>query len=204
MKLKHCFFGVIAFVFSVVNQGECLSVKDVVYQKSASRAAKALEKKFGLHCCGTGAEFKDKIEIIGLSFQYCREIPLDKARNCILNIMNEYISLLNSYSDLLPYMSQNPITKDNVEVKIFFSTRRMGFVDTQYISIAAWTDGKFSFYMGHNGDYYKPSVITYEEYDEALEKAGVIQRPKIQPNVAPIENDSTDSEQSMPDSTNDW
>lgn len=166
MKKRYLFLSLILLLLKTP-QGECLSDKDLIYRKSASNAAKALEKKFGIHCCGTGGSFKDKIDVIGLSFQMNKEASLNEARKCIFNIMNESLLLLNSYTHLTPFMSHCPLTKENIEVKIFFHTKEMGDVAHPFIATAAWTKNRFSFYVGNGGDDSKPTEIIYETYEEA-------------------------------------
>lgn len=172
-QYKNFLSIIILLILFSFSSGECMSEKDVVYQKSISNSSKALEKKFGLHCCGTGARFKDKIEMIAISFQLRREVTLSQARNCLINVMDEYLSLLNSYGFLVPFMSQYPFTKENIEVTVYFSTNDMSDVDKPYIGIAGWANNEFSFFLGNKGDYSKPREIIYETYSEALEKAGL-------------------------------
>jgi len=175
-KYLLCLF---LFMFSSPCYGEYMTGKDKVYLTYASKAVKHLEKKFGIHCCATSIESKEKIEVIGLSFQLNKEVKLNQARNCVINVMREYIHILNSYSELIPYMSNNPITERNVEVVIYFRTKDEDSVDKPYFSIAAWSKNRFSFYLGNKGDYSFPRQITYEKYSDALEKAGICSPPSF-------------------------
>ena len=159
-------------LFGCLRSGECFSARDKAYGKASSRAAKILDKEYGIHCCGSGCRTNEFIEMIALSFQVEKELNLDEARKLIVSITNRYLEILNSDQVLRPLMVKYPFDQENIEVTLYFMDKSNQRIFYPKIGVATIYKGQFKFCTRDKANPYTYRDRIFETYSEALEKAG--------------------------------
>lgn len=170
MKGYLCFLFLLAMFIFPAHRGECLSNPEKIYSQVSLRAARTLEKEFGIHNCGATGKANKSVELIRLNFLMNREVDRDDARKILFPIVNRLIAVLNADEYFRPYMSKYPFNEDDVEVSIFFKTKDGEAVYHPYIHMAALKRGKFKYATLDKKDPYPYEDVVYETITEARKK----------------------------------
>lgn len=81
-----------------------------------------MEKKYELHCYGSGGSMPNDIEKINVLFAYYKKSTIDDARKMEVNAIQELLQRINAHEKIRPYLKEYPFGIDRVGVTISFRT----------------------------------------------------------------------------------
>lgn len=143
---------------------------DRAYIATNAIAIKQLVKKYSIHCAGTGVSDKNGINMLSLSFQVTKEMNIKNARKLLINIVHDYLEILNADKQLQPYLAKHPFDEKNIEIRLFFYTQDQDYVLHPNIGVASSIKGSINYKTVEDASYYKIQEVYSETYEEALEK----------------------------------
>ena len=159
--------------------GDDLSPQVKIGARVNAESGKRLSKKYGMHPCGTWLQIHEKVEGLGLTFQYCGPIAdINEVRKLLMAISKEHYNNLINSEELKPYLKE-PFLLEDVNIGLFFRNKDSSDVYHPLIGIAAFYGTCAYFTTDDKNDIYK-SVV---EIDEPTQYALDIVEGRIPPPV---------------------
>jgi hypothetical protein len=159
------------------------SPADLEKQKLANqirrKVATKLKEEIGLIPCGTIGQMLNKVQVLGLSFDYYQPTDIAEGRKLLIKAINSLMDEVNQEKRIHPYLSRYPFAPRNIEVEIFIRSPEGGDVPPGAIWVVDASEGFLRYDIHHPT---KSGFITIykETYEEALER---IKDPSL-PNVS--------------------
>ncbi len=131
------------FLLIVIFSGACSCVSSYQYEepvygkmadKISVRTIKILSKRHDMYLVGTGGGFIDHVNLLSLSFDVCRPLALEDARELIIDSVEEFLFQINSNEEIRPYLKNYPFTSADVKVSIFSYSQKHESIYDPYIS----------------------------------------------------------------------
>ncbi len=172
MKIIVLLFAVlfIASCGSTRNESSTLPSKQILANRVRNKTIHDLKKEKELYACGAGARIMNQIKVLSLSFNYYKEIDIEKSRELLLFAGNVFLNNINSDEQIRSYLNNYPATPENIGVIIFIKNPDGSLTEKNKFTAATMLDGIFCYYIrspetGH-------LKMVYEEtYEEAVSKA---------------------------------
>lgn len=168
MLLLTCSIGSVIEVGKIDSCG--LNDVDRAYMNANAKAVKILHNKFPIKCQGSGVRDNHGIEMLALTFRVENEVNISYARKLIIEVMKEYLSLLNEDSQLRPFLAKYPFDENNVDITLIFFQKDGDFAYHPNIRIANAIKGNIYYHTKNESNpfVYKDSYT--ETYEKASEK----------------------------------
>ncbi len=85
--------------------------------------AEDMEKKYELHCYGSGGSMSNDVEKIDVLFISYLKSTVADARKMEVNAVQELLQRINSHEKIKPYLREYPFGSDRIHVSISFRTK---------------------------------------------------------------------------------
>lgn len=86
--------------------------------------AREVRKKYGFELCSIGGSMMEEIEIFHMSFTRKDKGTIDKARQLIVKMTQEFIDKINADETIRPYLHDFPVTSENVNISLCFEATK--------------------------------------------------------------------------------
>ncbi len=147
-------------------RGYTVSKKERTADKVLLKASKAIERKTGVKCIGTGGGMMYEVHTLALSFQHKGDLDIASAREKIVQAGEIFLEEINSCEELKKYLKTYPFTPNNIEFYIWFKLQDQNSDTKGKVRFVHCGDGILSYYTYQPGVY--PKTPFFEEtYDEA-------------------------------------
>jgi hypothetical protein len=131
------------------------------------QAAYQLRREKELIPCGTGSQMMGSIEMLALSFQYFKALPIEEGRRLAIDAKNTFLNVINSDEKIRPYLARYPFNANNVDIRIFFYQEDFKDVPLGFLKSLSAIDDHISYSVAvSNGS--SSSKNFKETYEEAL------------------------------------
>ena len=177
MKSLRLFVSISSFLVlliiyaSIVNRP---SQSDRLINKTNNEFARKMKKEKELYLLGTGAG--ENPQMSAVHFEYYHKIDLGKARELLVSVVDEYLSVINKNEKFKPYIRKYPFKAKNVEVRISVQNPDGSEPTTGELTYISALEGILTYYLRGEGKY-KMDVVHEETYEEA------VQALKSQPHI---------------------
>lgn len=113
-----------------------------------------MEKKYKLHCYGSGGSMPKDVEEIEVLFTSYQKSTIDDTRKVGVAAVQEFLQLINAHEKIRPHLREYPFGTDRVGISILFKTKT-----------DAWPlDGSVaSVFLAKNKIFYRSAEIQLEE-----------------------------------------
>jgi hypothetical protein len=124
--------------------------QEVGYEKELDRVlnqfAEKVYKKYGIYCENYGGRISSQIEEVGVSLVRKKSTPLQKARQYEVEITHMLLDIINSNTQLRPFLSQYPFTARQTPIRIVcYDKKGMPFQDGS-VTTTIQKEGKIGYY----------------------------------------------------------
>lgn len=160
-----------------------------------------MEKKYELHCYGSGGSMPNDVEKINVLFAYYKNSTVNDARKMEVNAIQELLKRINSHEKIRPYLREYPFSTDRVGVTISFRTKTDGHPLDGSVALVSLVKNKIFYdaaeiqieeptplsYMNEKNEVVKEFIgggpkeklvpLMEETYEEALKIVGTTPRP---------------------------
>jgi hypothetical protein len=114
----------IFFIGSPLNAKESKSPEYIKYvDEIVSSFVKDMEKKYKLHCYGSGGSMPNDVEKINVLFISRQKSTVDDARKMEVTAIQELLQRINNHEKIKPYLREYPFDTNRVGVSISFRTK---------------------------------------------------------------------------------
>ncbi len=96
-----------------------------------------LTKRHNMCLVGFGGGYIDHVNMLALSFDVCRPLTLETARELIIDSVEEFLFQINSNEAIRPYLKKHPFTSAEVEVSIFSYSQKHERIYDPYITVVS-------------------------------------------------------------------
>ena len=129
----------------------CGSLKEEPdYEKIADKitikTADQLRQEKGLILVGIGGQMMNDIQMMSMSFHLYHEIDLEKARELVINSVNEYLKAINLSEEIRPYLHEYPFTAKNIEFWLWIYNPDRSELPTDKIYHILSANGEICYY----------------------------------------------------------
>jgi hypothetical protein len=113
-----------------------------------------MEKKYKLHCYGSGGSMPKDVEEIEVLFTSYQKSTIDDTRKVGVAAVQEFLQLINAHEKIRPHLREYPFGTDRVGISISFKTK----TDTWPL------DGSVaSIFLAKNKIFYRAAEVVIEE-----------------------------------------
>jgi hypothetical protein len=133
------------------------------------KVATKLKQETGLIPCGTIGQMLNKVQVLGLSFNYYLPADIVEGRKMLIQAINSLMDEVNQEKRIHPYLSRYPFTSRNIEIHIYLRSPEGRDVTPGALWIIEASEG-FLHYKIDNPATHRLTDIYKETYDEALER----------------------------------
>lgn len=118
-----------------------------VYKGIVKNMCEFATSKYDMKCSGIyeSADKEKKYKKVGLNFHVKGPIPKEKGRAMMLDILDEFLELINTTRDFEPYMTKHPFDPENVSISFFVSDQSGRRVYYPEILIFSTSFGKLEY-----------------------------------------------------------
>ena len=133
------------------------------------KAAAQVKRETGLRPAGTIGQMLREVQILGLSFDYCKPIDIAEGRQLLLKAADTLLGEVNRETRIHPYLIRCPFAIRNVEIEIFLSTPEGGDVAPGSLRVIDLCGGVLRYQIAHPKR--RGFLTIYKEtHKEALER----------------------------------
>jgi len=153
--MKTLSASIIFFLLVILNQSclnqDCsknansLSEDEKLADSILRKVALKLKEDKNLWPCGTIGQKLNKIEVLGLGFNYYESISVEEARRLLIYCVNEFIKTVNQDEKIRPYLSNYPFEPKNIEIDIFMRNLDGSDFEPGKLCVAAAIDGNLEY-----------------------------------------------------------
>jgi len=155
-----------SFLFGYASFGYQEPDYEKIAGKITEKTAKKLKEQKNLCLVGTGGGMMNDIQAMHMSFYFYQEVDLKTARELLVYAISEYLSAINSNTEIRPYLHQYPFTAKNLEIRIWIYKPDRSELPPNEIDYIADINGILEYHV-QGAD---PRQSIHEEtYEEALE-----------------------------------
>jgi hypothetical protein len=176
MRIPFIFFLLMIICASCelppVDNSPYLPSKQSLANDVRARTAFQLKREKGLIPFGTAGQMMDEIKMLGLSFQYYKEINIEEARELLMKAGSLLIKEINANELIRPYLDNYPFEAKNIEIKIFLFNPNGTQFDLDKLHYATMVKGKLKYVIRSSENNLYKTIYT-ETYEEAVDKLGV-------------------------------
>lgn len=122
-----------------------------------------------LYSCGIGSQMMNQIEMLGLYFNYYKEINIDEARELLLTAATVFLEIINKNEHIRPFLSCFPFKPENIEIRIFLAHLDGSKILPEKLCVATMIDGVLKYKADQESTHRSLTIYT-ESYDEAVQK----------------------------------
>lgn len=154
--------------------GEMVVPDDV---KTYLELADRLGDRYQMRWNGFGGSGKGgKIYSINMDFYTYekRKFSLEEARECLLNVLYDYLDLINDSKELRTHLCVYPFQPENLDISVFFSGDCEDEVYEPWVAVASCSRGQVRYSTYSPLKSYGYSSTTKETLREAHEKVGLL------------------------------
>lgn len=141
--IRLCFLSILLFLSACNNPSS--NYEPPEYEKLADRitlkTSDKIEKEKGLRLIGTGGGMMNKIRMMAMSFECCKEINMEEGRELVIYCVNEYLSAINSNEELRPHLVHYPFTAQDVDIVLYICRPDRTEVPMGTLSVVAEREG---------------------------------------------------------------
>jgi hypothetical protein len=133
---------------------------------------KKYTKKYGLRVCAISDEMPSGvIYSTGIGFTIDQPISKQKARQILVECVQEYIQAMNNKKEIRPYLKDFPVTAKNIEVNLFIHDTNGDILFYPNIGMASVFLGSIEYKTRDPKDKYTYKTVEEETFEEAVIKA---------------------------------
>lgn len=151
---------------SFFNSCSNLTQEDRLCYDTINASAKRM-KKFDLCLIGRGVRIPSKINGLEAHYTLTGKFSIDEVRPIIVNAVEDMLYEVNSNEEIRPYLTNYPLTNENIEIIIGFRGNDTNQFIEPYISSVNNVNGRI-FYNSKNPETGLPYTFYSETYSEAL------------------------------------
>jgi hypothetical protein len=145
--------------------------------KVMARNSQALAKKYNMRPFGVSVAMPEgDIQFLELEFQIYGPLSKEQIRKILIDASHDFLSDINSDSNLCSYLKNNSLTINNIGITIFLIDSSERGLRDPFFSIAAISRGELEYdiLVDNYDDELKRNIPSYkskyrESYDEAIQ-----------------------------------
>lgn len=161
-------------IFNIFNWFEPeIPTEDRALNSVIERTEKIVKKKYKLNLSVTGSSNDKnlKFKTITLGFQINRRMSIDESRCMLIELADIFLTQINDYEEIRPYLTVFPYTYDNIDITLYISHPDYSSIYHPDIAVASIEPGgEFVYLTDDPNQRYKFKSKITETYHEALEK----------------------------------
>lgn len=162
-------YAVLILALGLFSAGTSPHVKQI--NRVTHQFTKQLKKEKGLDAFGYGGRMMDDIKEVALSLAAHHPMTIEEARCLFVEIVEEYLNLVNSDLKLRPYLHNYPFTVANLDFD-FGLLRELKTIQPGQIGFVYYLPAKDCLcYRGYDPQKEEYYSIFEETYAEAVERA---------------------------------
>jgi hypothetical protein len=156
-----------SFLFGCSSLGYQVPDYEKIADAITEKTAKKLKEQKNLCLIGTGGGMMHDIYGMDMSFNYYQEVDLKTARELLVYAVSEYLSAINSNTEVRPYLHNYPFTAKNVEIHILICEPDGASPPLNKIDYISAINGILNYYLDLPETYSRQNICK-ETYEEAL------------------------------------
>lgn len=125
------------------------SSQEPVYCKLAdqvrAQCVKKLEKRYQMKMFGTTDGMMDNINLLGFSFETCRSMSKNEAREIVVSCAQEFLKDINANEKIRPYLKSYPFDIKDIDIAIYLKTPTYGTVYHPNLAVVSVYNGKIKY-----------------------------------------------------------
>jgi hypothetical protein len=133
-----------------------------------------LKKEKDLYPCEFGSGGKTPVALLHWGFDYYHEVDIEKARELLLAVTNQFLAEINTNEKIRPYLASYPFKPENLQIEIFFFDQDGSLLTREKLNIACINDGKLEYENVVPSAGLPLTTIYQETYDEAMAKSNTL------------------------------
>lgn len=119
-----------------------------------------MEKKYELHCYGSGGSMPNDVEKINVLFACYKKSTVNDARKMEVNAIQELLKRINSHEKIRPYLREYPFCTTRVGITISFRTKTDGHPLDGSVALVSLVKNKI-FYDSAEIQIEEPTPLSY-------------------------------------------
>jgi len=128
---------------------------------------KEVKKEFGFDGNATGGSMPYDIEEIHVGFSVPREVTIDEARELEVKLVEKFLSIVNAYEKIHPYLREYPFTSSRASILLNFYNEKKQPKDENNVNLV-FQAKKNIFYKRYIPEKHSFIELAQEPYEEAL------------------------------------
>lgn len=137
-----------------------------------------LQRDKELYPFGIGSQMMNQIEMLGLYFQYYKEINIDEARELLMTAATVFLDVINKNEHIRPFLSCFPFKPNNIEIQIYLTNLDGSQMPPEKLCVATMTNGVLE-YMANQAGTHRSLTIYTETFDQADSKLKALENIKL-------------------------
>lgn len=169
--MRHIIFLFITLVISSCNLNDPLrecdqNLKEMLANEISFKVAAQLKNANNLGLIGLSGGTMDHIRMLGLMFNYHKEIEIEEGRELLMKAGTLFLKTINEDKRVHPYLKNYPFLATNIEVKIFLNNKNGIEFGAEKLSVISLTDGILSYDI-RSAQTKRLTTIHTETFEEA-------------------------------------
>jgi hypothetical protein len=152
----------------------CFGYQEADYCKIADQIVNSYVREFaqprGLRLSAYGGAMMGDIQKITMGFSSFDALDTDKARTLFVDLMEEFLSRINCYKKIHPYLHTFPFEKNNIKLSISFVDLKGHNIADGHVALMGIRKNGTLYYAAYNNDIKEFYDLHQENYIEALQK----------------------------------
>jgi hypothetical protein len=122
-----------------------------------------------LYPFGTAYQMMDQIKMLGIAFNYYKEVDLEEARELLIYAGTTFLDIINSNEEIRKYLDVYPFKPENVDIRIFLQNLDGTEFSPEKLCVITMIDGMLE-YDAKNPETLRLLRVHKETYDKAVKK----------------------------------
>ena len=146
-----------------------ISKREQVTNGILNQAMVLLKKRYKIDPIATNVAMPGGvIRLLGLDFQIVGPLRQERIREILINSAQELLDLINTNSQIKPYLGQFPFTIKNIDINLFILDSDGREINHPEIGIATISEGQLEYLTLAYAEIPKKISESSEPYEEAL------------------------------------
>lgn len=155
----------------VISKCHCYTISgsEQLVNKILAQGADIIEKKYRIHCCGTGAAMPEGIiNKFMWSFDIYGALSREKARIMLIDCADEISRLVKNNKEISKYLRDYPFTINNVQIILYMHDAKGFETYDPDLATAQILRGTLSYRTNDQNNIFRFKTNVEESYEEAL------------------------------------
>jgi hypothetical protein len=167
----------IYFLFIFLMLGACNNTPTVepyhrsehskIAEKITAKTVQKIEAETNLRLIGIGGGMMGHVRMMAMSFEHVGELSVEQGRELIIYCTNEYLSAINTNTEIRPYLIHYPFTSKDIEIRIFIKNPNSKNLPLESLCYVSEIKGVIEYEL-ENSLSDNPKTSHEETYEEAV------------------------------------